>query len=51
MRKFQRICDIKAEYPGVGAWILEPPAGSRIILTPREPEPEGRFCIVGIIEK
>lgn len=51
MRKFQRVEDIKADQPGVKGWILQSPAGPSFILKPTDREPEGRYALLGIIER
>lgn len=51
MRKFQRVSDIRAEHPGVKGYILQGPSGPSFILKTNDADPEGRFCLLGIIER
>lgn len=50
MRTYRFVATWRRMYPGVRALLLQTAQGKRILLRQEDPEPRGKYCLVGVIE-
>ena len=50
MRTYRFVATWRRMYPGVHALLLESAQGKRILLRTKDPEPNGKWALVGVIE-
>lgn len=50
MRTYRFVATWRRMYPGVHALLLESAQGKRILLRTKDPDPRGKWALVGVIE-